>query len=179
MESTGNKQINTQRYWNKRYKSEYEVNRARFDWTFDQIKNLEWPLILDVGCGKGEFFKMLWDKNYKFKPIGLDITKKLSDDFTFVQASADQIPYGDNTFDFVNCQETLEHCSDIEKVISELFRVCKITGLVCISTPNQGNNESPEHMFRFNTEDFKKWGYIVNMEIVDENRSIIALFRKG
>jgi ubiquinone/menaquinone biosynthesis C-methylase UbiE len=54
----------------------------------------------------------------------------------FEKATAENIPYEENFFDFVYCYTVLEHVQDVEKSIDEMLRVCKVGGLVYIQTPD-------------------------------------------
>lgn len=51
-------------------------------------------------------------------------------------AAAEEIPYDDNSFDFVYCYTVLEHVRDVEKSVGEMIRVCKIGGMIFIHTPD-------------------------------------------
>ena len=46
-----------------------------------------------------------------------------------------ELPYSDNTFDFILCNHVLEHVSDDVIAMQELFRVLKIGGFAVIQTP--------------------------------------------
>lgn len=52
-----------------------------------------------------------------------------------VDASADDLPFPDDTFDLVCVFDVLEHIRDDEKALHEIFRVCKSGGFVCITVP--------------------------------------------
>jgi len=92
--------------------------------------------ILDVGCGEGMYMSKL-DKN---SVVGVDmddsvllVAKKYG---ATVKASADKLPFKDNTFDSVYCSEVLEHIEEPKGVCIELNRVCKIGGRIIIAVPN-------------------------------------------
>ncbi|MCW5873849.1 MAG: class I SAM-dependent methyltransferase [Anaerolineales bacterium] len=54
----------------------------------------------------------------------------------FKQAGAEDIPYPDESFDFVYCYTVIEHVQDIARSVDEMLRVCKVGGTVYIQTPD-------------------------------------------
>lgn len=94
---------------------------------------------LDVGCKVGGSFAIA--KKYGFtskQGIGIDINTKHVDDFIktgnhAIIASADNIPFVDNTFELVIFNHVLEHMSDAKtgfKALSECIRVSSKTIVV-------------------------------------------------
>ena len=97
--------------------------------------------IFDVGCGPGYFLREAKRWFPAAKVTGLDYEIALLDwvnlpDATLVQGSAESLPFADNSFDVVSCLQVLEHLKDPDKAISELKRVLKPGGFVCVATPN-------------------------------------------
>ena len=100
--------------------------------------------LLDVGCGSGDrtirianYFNVHMNNTH-----GLDY----NDDFVIackrifnarkIDLEIDDIPYGDNTFDLVICNQVLEHLKNYKKVIDDLIRVTKKGGYIVIGIPN-------------------------------------------
>ena len=54
-----------------------------------------------------------------------------------VRASAEDLPFQDNYFDFVNCAEVSEHADNPAKMLAEIFRVLKSGGKCYISFHNR------------------------------------------
>ena len=52
------------------------------------------------------------------------------------QGSAENIPFGDNHFDYVHCFAVLEHVSDVPKSLSEIIRVTSKGGFIFIQGPS-------------------------------------------
>lgn len=101
--------------------------------------------ILDVGCGRGFYLKMI--SHYQFiKEIhGVDIEKKYlkiakkinNDDRVLIKEnSVYSLPYPDNFFDFIICSEVLEHLRNDIKALKEIKRVLKPKGHLVITVPN-------------------------------------------
>ncbi len=98
--------------------------------------------ILDVGCGKG--FLM-----YDFTKVvpgihvsGLDISAYAIQEAKpeiashMTEGSAAELPYEDNSFDFVYSINTLHnlHCYDLDKALCEIERVGKKDKYVCVES---------------------------------------------
>lgn len=90
--------------------------------------------VLDAGCGDGFITNKL---PHELDVVGLDIsTKALSHvKRTICRASILDIPFGDNTFDLVMCNDVLEHLTheELQKAVNELCRVS--SRYVLITTP--------------------------------------------
>ena len=67
-----------------------------------------------------------------------DIESPLADVLMDVQ----DIPFDDNTFDVVFCNHVLEHVTDDNKAISELYRILKPGGLGIFQVPQDTNLET-------------------------------------
>ena len=125
--------------------------------------------IVDVGCGNGVITNVL---GQKYEVIGVDRseyalsmvkTKK-------VKASSENIPLPGHSFDMVFSSELLEHLEDgvFQNTIQEFERLTK--KYILITVPNSENPDkllikcpscqfiynSPNHLRRFNADDFIK-----------------------
>jgi len=107
--------------------------------------------MLDVGCGKGLFLRDFaaklrqQDGVKEVQASGIDIVQspanhfsEICSDFKFIQQNLDgqALPLGDRSFDFVSCNQVLEHIFETEKLIREFRRVIAPDGLCVISVPN-------------------------------------------
>jgi len=95
--------------------------------------------ILSVGCGSGEEIRFLgrFGKVYGIDP-GEDAIRfcraaGIGEEVT--QASAEQIPFPDESFDAVFVLDVLEHVRDEAAALTQIYRVLKPGGIVVISVP--------------------------------------------
>ncbi|MGA2867776.1 MAG: class I SAM-dependent methyltransferase [Verrucomicrobiota bacterium] len=124
--------------------------RVLKDWA-SHYNNDGSPLrMLDVGCGKGLFLRDfaagLRQRGVKtIQATGIDLVRSSGDyfsevcsDFKFVQQNLDgkPLPFADASFDFLCCNQVLEHIFETEKLLREFRRVMHPQGLCLISVPN-------------------------------------------
>ena len=100
--------------------------------------------MLDIGCGGGATLKRLLKRSPGGKVFGIDISgesvskaknvnKRLLGSQVFVeQGSADNLPWGDQTFDVVTAVETVYFWPDLPKCFQEVKRVLKHGGQFAI-----------------------------------------------
>ncbi len=88
--------------------------------------------ILDVGAGEGFTLKKLDDAGLGRKLEGIDESshalkagKKLFPKLTLKKGDIYKLPYNDNSFDLVICNEVLEHLEHPKRGLKEVMRVTK------------------------------------------------------
>jgi SAM-dependent methyltransferase len=105
-------------------------------------------IVLDVGCGRGEYSddpvpirKNLRNLRGKVaKVIGIDVDRSdqpnpFLDEFHLIQG--DTWPIESNSIDLIVCDNVLEHLENPDPFFSEIHRVLKNGGFLCIRTPNR------------------------------------------
>jgi len=91
------------------------------------IKSVIGQKVLEVGCGNAFLAKKL-SKRYSL--TGVDIlvdtsTRRENGHIQFINANAEHLPFGKNSFDTTICTHTLEHVLNFEKAVAELRRVTR------------------------------------------------------
>jgi malonyl-CoA O-methyltransferase len=111
--------------------------------------------VLDVGCGKGRFARVLHEQNPGADICGLDISEEM---LRFVPAgihtlagSMTELPFADSAFDCVYATESLEHAVEIERAVNEMCRVLEPGGKLVIIDKNA------EHWGKLRTPEWEKW----------------------
>ncbi len=117
--------------------------------------NLNGKSVLDVGCGKGRFARVLRERFPDAEIHGLDISPEM---LKFVPVGIETkvgmmtaLPYPPERFDFVYATESLEHAVETELAVSELCRVLKPGGRLVIIDKNA------EHFGRLQTPAWERW----------------------
>ena len=97
---------------------------------------------LEIGVGTGESFEIVSRKfNFSF---GMDISEgmirrtnyKVGKNKNLFVADGCNLPLRSDSFDFIICQDVLEHVPKQEKLILEICRILKLDGIGIITTPN-------------------------------------------
>lgn len=111
--------------------------------------------VLDLGCGKGRFARLVKDANPKAQVVAFDLAVSMlrvaSTDLDRCAGSMLELPFPDGVFDGLYATESLEHAVDIEKAIAELCRVVRPDGKIVIIDKNA------EHWGKLKTPAWEKW----------------------
>ncbi|WP_051669528.1 class I SAM-dependent methyltransferase [Bryobacter aggregatus] len=111
--------------------------------------------VLDAGCGKGRFGRVLHEQNPQAKIVSLDLAlamlRHAGPPLLPCCGTLTQYPFRDASFDCVYATESLEHAVDIESAIAELCRVLKPGGKLVIIDKNA------DHWGRFDTPHWERW----------------------
>lgn len=102
--------------------------------------------VLEIGCGVGTDGLEIARRGADYTAIdvsnvSLELAKKNfqlnGERGTFLNASAEQIPFPENSFDIAYSWGVLHHTPDMEKAVSEVRRVLKPGGNFCIMIYNR------------------------------------------
>ena len=119
-------------------------------------------VVLDVGCGRGAYGEdaVTIRRNLRILKgkvktvIGLDVDKEAEGNpflNRFCLLEGDSWPLGDNSVDLIVCDSVVEHVDNPGKFFSEICRILKHNGHLCIRTPN-------------------RWGYVAIISQLIPNR---------
>ena len=121
----------------RRYPQQEEYARKLIA-RMNQVVNLDSnSRILEIGAAQGSFLIACKTLGYSCEGVepcqdAIEVSKKLSQEFkvgiTIKKGFAEDIPYGDSSFDVVIALSVVEHVRDVEKVFDEVFRVLKPGG---------------------------------------------------
>ena len=111
----------------------------------EQIKDIPYKALLDVGCGTGFLIDMLAGQKAA-RYCGVDLSGemirvakgKAIPGAEFIEGSADKLPYPDESFDIVTCSQSFHHYPYPEKAMQEAKRVLKPGGLYILSDTGIG-----------------------------------------
>src|SRR6185312_3311893 len=92
--------------------------------------------LLDAGCGKGRYARILQEQNPEARITGLDISERMLQSVPTgihkVAGILTDLPFADASFDGVYATESLEHAVDIERAVAELCRILRPGGKIAI-----------------------------------------------
>jgi ubiquinone/menaquinone biosynthesis C-methylase UbiE len=118
--------------------------------------------VLDVGCGKGRFARILAERHPQAEVWGLDLSLAM---LRFAPAavrtcagSMTELPFPDGAFDAAYATESLEHAVEVPAAVSEICRVVKPGGRIVIIDKNA------EQWGRFETPEWEKWFHRKELE---------------
>ena len=121
----------------------------------EHLGELRGKRVLDVGCGKGRFARVLRDQEPSAEIWGLDVSGEM---LRFVPEGIHtragfmtELPFEDAFFDGAYATESLEHAVEIEKAVSEICRVVKPGGRIAIIDKNA------DQWGRLETPEWEKW----------------------
>jgi SAM-dependent methyltransferase len=148
---------------------------SRFFKTIEMfVSSISPSKILDIGCGEGKILEQLHtyhpapSTGIDLDPARIYLAKSRSGDIPFVIGDAQELPYEDNSFDFVMILEVLEHVGEPDRVLREAFRVT--SKFLLASVPHEpwwriGNlarlkyirdlGNTPEHINHWSARGFK------------------------
>jgi len=130
------------------------------------------PLMLDLGCGNGQFSVSV----FKEVGVGIDVSSKaikaskgLGLYTNLIVCDARRLPFSDNVFTTVFSNCTLEHIPEVEKAIQEVGRVLKNNGSFIFTVPSEYFSQffffpfknyidwRNKSLFHINLFKFKEW----------------------
>jgi ubiquinone/menaquinone biosynthesis C-methylase UbiE len=105
--------------------------------------------ILEIGAGRSEFLS-LFDKDNEVTALDISpvLLKKNKAKAKLVVGDAENLPFADNSFDFVYLVGVLHHLEDQKKALQEIDRVLKTGGQVFISEPTKWSLNLPYYWVR-------------------------------
>jgi SAM-dependent methyltransferase len=95
--------------------------------------------MLDVGCGAGWSTWLFVERGYEATGIDLNpaaFEPPPRDGLRLTVGSGTEIPFPDSSFDAVGTHQCLEHIPDPARMLSEMVRVVRPGGVVCVVGPN-------------------------------------------
>ena len=110
-----------------------EAGFNSYEWLAEIVPDIDGTRVLDLACGSGPLLKILYDRNKKFKLIGIDVSSEelalaeariLDVNANLFQLKAQNLStIADNSLDIVLCHWALTIMDPITPVLNEVRRV--------------------------------------------------------
>jgi SAM-dependent methyltransferase len=111
------------------------------DWVLDLLAAKTGRSLLDVACGPGTLLTRAKSRGLEVSgidvsPVAVETARRRLPDVDVQVGRGEELPYGDETFDYVTCIGSLEHFPDPEAGAAEIRRVLRQDGRALIYVPN-------------------------------------------
>jgi len=93
--------------------------------------------LLEIGHGNGTYTQAFKKKSFFLYGIDKDCEPADSSKHFFKKCDIEReaIPFTDNAFEYIFCKSVIEHISNTDNLLSEIYRVLKPNGTLLILTP--------------------------------------------
>ncbi len=117
--------------------------------------SLDGRRVLDAGCGKGRFARVLLERHPRACIAGLDLSaemlRRAPAGLARCQGTLTALPFAGASFDAIYATESLEHAVDIPLAVAEMCRALRPGGRLVIIDKNV------EHWGRLATPEWERW----------------------
>jgi 2-polyprenyl-3-methyl-5-hydroxy-6-metoxy-1,4-benzoquinol methylase len=159
---------NTIEYWDSFYKNKkMDVVEKGDAFKFQNIAHYitDGQRVIDIGCGTGEFCRVLKTIRPHCEIWGSDFSKEAikkarsyKDGIHYIETDLNEVQKLE-AFDIVVSIEVLEHLDKPDKLIKAMWTVTKEGGVSILTTPYLDHIPSDEHVWEFNYEDIEALMY--------------------
>jgi len=185
-ESNSSAQDPIWRYFQNRHPEVFEGAKARMDYIVNQIsrkKTTSMPRVLNIGAGNGYFEERgtRWGwVTYSLDPDKGAVDRLLEKGIRAYQGRMENMPFADDSFDFVVASEVLEHLDDqqLRDGLAEVVRVMRRGAWLIGTVPYCENLATNEVVCPKCQEVFHRWGHQRSFDLKTLWTELSAFFNK-
>lgn len=110
--------------------------RSLYPVLLEKLSHIPFQSALDLGCGTGEMLKLILQEDTHKELCGIDLSEKmlavakskLPEQVKLILGDSESLPFSDNAFDVVYCNDSFHHYTAPQNVLREVYRVLKPGG---------------------------------------------------
>lgn len=110
--------------------------RSLYPVLLEKLSHIPFQSALDLGCGTGEMLKLILQEDTHKELCGIDLSEKmlavakskLPEQVKLILGDSESLPFSDNAFDVVYCNDSFHHYPAPQNVLREVYRVLKPGG---------------------------------------------------
>lgn len=120
----------------------YDMVKSDYDAVIKEVLNERFDVLVDYGCGTGEFIKRLSKINEGSKYIGVDITNEMLQiakiknenaiNIEFILGDSEQVSFDEDTVDTICCIHSFHHYPFPERFLCNCGKSLKAGGRIII-----------------------------------------------
>lgn len=175
-------------YFNPNFLVRY-IFKMRLRKILEILSKTEVKSILDVGTGIGILLPSLTQLGESICAVDIhdflgDVKKMctaegIDDTIFFNRSSCTYLPYKNESFNAIICISVLEHITQLEKSIKELYRILSSNGILIIGYPiGSLISNVGRRILNRNVKAFEKEGIILNKKNIQEREHHEVAFKK-
>lgn len=121
------------------------MNNLQNDWVLSLLNLQKTDIALEIGFGTGKTIRKALNKITEGKIYGIELSDTMIDEATellhneitrgqvkLIKSDSEKLPFADNSLDKIYAAHVVYFWKDINKVISEIYRVNKVCGITAI-----------------------------------------------
>ena len=110
--------------------------RSLYPVLLEKLSHIPFQSALDLGCGTGEMLKLILQEDTHKELCGIGLSEKmlavakskLPEQVKLILGDSESLPFSDNAFDVVYCNDSFHHYPAPQNVLREVYRVLKPGG---------------------------------------------------
>lgn len=124
----------------RRRKAHKILTAIQSTWRDSDLRGIR---LLDIGCSIGVTSDAFARAGARVKGLDIDISalddapRPSTNPIDYLVADAGAVPFAEGTFDILVCSQVYEHYPDLNRLVSEIYRLLSPTGICFFSGPNK------------------------------------------